>query len=244
VRGDQRRRARGNALNQPSVPPRPAISVLLLGLAASAQGQMAASLGIESNDRVRGVSLGDSRPALHLGLAWDPAGGVYAGAAVTAVRFGRPRRQAALTAYLGLARLAAPGLTWEIGTTATRYGTDSQYDLVEAYAGLIGARWAARAYVSPSYYGSGVRTLYLELNGSLPLPGRLRLFGHLGRLARVGGGPQDGAGRVRMDRRVGIGAIFEACDVQLARVAADRGADLPPYGASRGTWVLGATAAF
>jgi hypothetical protein len=89
-----------------------------------------------------------------------------------------------------------------------------------------------------------VRTLYLELNGGLPLQGPWRLFGHLGRLARVGGGPQDAAGRVRLDGRIGIGAAFEACDLQLARVAADRGADLPPYGASRATWVVGASVAF
>ena len=227
------------------MPLRFASAVLLLGLAASARGQTAASLAAESDNRFRGVSLSDAKPDLRLSVAFDHASGWYAGASVTAVKFDSRRRQAALFGYVGYARRAVSGLAWEIGATAARFGDTAHYDYGEMFAGLIAERWNARAYFSPSYFGSGARTAYVELNCGLPLNRELRLFGHLGALAKLSGASADDSRRVRLDARVGIGAAIDPFELQLAWVAGGRGGIYPvPYGSPRDAWVLSAVAYF
>ena len=237
----------------PAVLARAASAALLLGLAASAWGQTSASLTAESDYRFRGVSLSDARPALHLSLAYDHASGWYAGASIGAVELDSRQRQAALLGYFGFARRAAAGLAWEIGASAAHFGDDSGYDYAEVFAGVIGERWNVRAYFSPSYFGSGTRTIYAELNGGLPLSlllSRLlnrppRLFSHVGALAQLGGGAPDDSQRVRFDARVGLSASLDASELQLAWVSGGRGGLYPiAHVHQRNAWVLSATYLF
>lgn len=245
VLGDQCRGASRFALTCPPLLLRFASAVLLLGLAASACGQTAASLAAESDNRFRGVSLSNAKPDLRLSLAYDHASGWYAGASVTTVEFDSQRRHAALFGYVGYARRAQSDLAWEIGATAARFGATARYDYGEVFVGLIAQRWNARAYFSPSYFGSGTRTAYAELNCGLPLNRQLRLFGHLGALAELGGTSADDSRRVRVDARIGIAAVIDPFELQLAWVAGGRSGIYPiPYGPPRDAWVLSAVAYF
>ena len=226
--------------------PRTAAALVLAGLAASAWGQTAASITAESDYRFRGVSLSNLKPDVRLNLAYDDASGWYAGASATTVQLDSRQRQAALFVYGGVARRALPGLAWEVGATAAHLGDNTHYDYAELFAGVIAQRWNARAYVSPSYFGSGARTLYTELNGGLPLAPPLRLFGHLGALWRLGGGPPDESHqRARFDTRVGVSAGVDAVEFQLAWVHGDRAGIYPvAYGRQRSAWVLSAASVF
>ncbi|HJW12985.1 MAG TPA: TorF family putative porin [Albitalea sp.] len=221
---------------------RVAALALLAGMATSASAQTAASVTVESDYRFRGVSLSNLKPDLRVNLAHDDASGWYAGASGTRVQLDSQQRQAALFVYGGFARRALPGLAWEIGATAAHLGDGSRYDYGELFGGVIGQRWNARAYVSPSYFGSGTRTLYAELNGGLPLVPPLRLFGHVGALWRLSGGPSDDASRrARSDVRVGLAAGVDAVELQLAWVRGDRSGLYPiAYGRQRSAWVLSA----
>ena len=224
-------------------------ALVLLWVAASAWGQVSASLAAESDYRWRGVSLSNAQPDLHLNLAYDHPSGWYAGASIGAVEFDSRPRQAALLGYFGYARRVAPGLACEIGLSATRFGVNSPYDYTEVLIGLIREHWNTRAYFSPSYLGSGTRTVYAELNGGWPLSllssqllhRPVRLFSHVGALTRLDGGTSEDPHRVRFDARVGLGVNLEGSELQLAWVGGGNKDFYPvEYGRRRNSWVLSA----
>ncbi len=221
----------------------------LLWMAASAWGQVSASLAAESDYRWRGVSLSNARPDLHLNLAYDHSSGWYAGASIGAVEFDSPPRQVALLGYFGYARRVAPGLACEIGLSAAHFGVNSPNDYAEVLIGLIREHWNLRAYFSPSYLGSGTRTVYAELNGGWPLSllsselghRPVRLVSHVGALTRLDGGTSEDSHRVRFDARLGLSVNLEDSEFQLAWVGGGSNDFYPlEYGRRRNAWVLSA----
>jgi uncharacterized protein (TIGR02001 family) len=227
------------------VAPQAGLAVVLLGLAGSAFGQAVVSLTVESDFIFRGVSLSDGKPDASLSVDYDGASGWYAGGTVTAAEFDYGTRQAALLAYVGFARRTASGLAWEVGATGAHFAADSRYDYGEAFAGLIAQSWNARVYLSPSYFGSGVRTLYAELNGAAPLAGSWRLFAHVGALAPMSGGEPSDSQRVRLDARLGVSTTIGPAELRLAWVGATRRGFYPTsYADPRSALVLSAACFF
>jgi len=221
------------------------LAVLLLGLAGSACGQTALSLTAESDFIFRGISLSDAKPDASLNLDYDSASGWYAGALATAVEFDPGQRRAALFGYAGYAQRTTAGPAWEIGVTAAHFAGDSGYDYGEAYAGLLGQGWNARVYLSPSYFGSGVTTLYAEVNAATSLSPAWSLFGHVGALAPAGGGEPTDSRRSRWDARLGVSVTIGPAQLRLAWVGATRGGVYPTSYADPGsTLVLSATCFF
>ena len=221
------------------------LAVLLLGLAGSACGQTALSLTAESDFIFRGISLSDGKPAASLNLDYDSASGWYAGALATAVEFDPSQRHATLFGYAGYARRTPAGPAWEIGVTAAHFAGDSSYDYGEAYAGLLGQGWNVRLYLSPSYFGSGARTIYAEVNRTEPLSPAWRLFGHLGALAAAGGGEPTDSRRARWDARLGVSVTIGPAQLRLAWVGATRGGVYPTsYADPVNTLVLSAACFF
>ena len=155
----------------------------------------------------------------------------------------RDQRYRLLTGYLGYASRGARGLGWEVGATASHLIGDARYDYAEAYVGLIAERWNLRIYYAPDYFGRRVQTVYAELDASVALRPRLRLFSHLGALTTVGGQPAVGTRGVRGDARLGVGLAIDPVDLQLAWVGASRGGPAV-FGTRRGAWVLSVSAAF
>lgn len=186
------------------------------------------------------MSLSGEDPTLHVSVSFDNPRGWYAGASLVAVKLEPGSRRAGLTTYVGFARRNAGGWGWEGGAALSRFSGPSHYDYAEAFAGILAERWNARLYFAPDYFGRGVRTLYAEFNGALPLSSTLRAFAHLGILTPLSGATPDGDRRTRCDLRTGIGWRMRDIDLQLAWVGATGG---DPYAATyqrRRTVVLSA----
>lgn len=224
---------------------RTGLAALLLGLAGSASGQMTVNVTAESDFIFRGASLSDGKPDASLNLDYDNAGGWYAGGSATAVDFDSGQAQAALFVYGGLAQRVPSGLAWEMGVTVAAFANDAHYDYAEAFGGLIGQGWNARVYLSPSYFGSGVHTVYAEFNGSMPLSGVWQLFAHVGALAPIGGDQASDSRRAGFDARLGLRTAIGPAELRLAWVGASRGSIYPPsYALQRSALVLSAACFF
>jgi uncharacterized protein (TIGR02001 family) len=160
-----------------------AFCLAALLVARAAWAQTSADLTLVSEYAIRGVSLG-THPALQLRVDHDADGGWYAGAfASPATLYGRQLGQ--LIVYGGRALPLASGLSWDAGISRTIFSRDHRYDYHEFYAGLALERVSARLVYAPVYYGAG-RTMYLDLNGGIPLGERLVLALHAGLLHPFG----------------------------------------------------------
>ncbi len=226
----------------PTPPLRPwpfACLLTLLPLTAAAQGHWSGSLVAATDERFRGRSLTGEKPALRATAAWDHASGAYAGASLSNVRFG-DHASAALVAYGGASGAIDTRLRWDAGLTASVYPGEREYDYAEAYLGASAEHWTLRLAAGPSYYGSGVATLYLEAGVGLPLADDWQLQLHAGALRR-----QDGTDGTRVDARVALGWDAAGAQWQLAAIALRRGGPFPaPAGEHRQRWVASVTLPF
>jgi uncharacterized protein (TIGR02001 family) len=191
--------------------------VLLFGLfapMAHAEGQMSFSAAVDSDDRLRGVSLSHGRPDVRLDFGYDHPTGLYAGASLAAAS-GRARPEALIhyTAYAGWVSQPRAGLSWEGGLSHTHIGDRDRYDYDEIYAGLITSGVSARLSYSPRYYGHDVQTLYADLSGAKQISRHVRLFAHAGWLTRVSGAWRL---RRRYDVSAGIATTIDACELRLS----------------------------
>ena len=218
----------------------------LLLASGATQAQFGGSVGIESDNRFRGVSLTDGRPDVRLSVGYDHASGVFAGASATHVEFARGRHALQLLGYAGYATRVTPGLGAEVGVTSSTFGGHTRYDYSEVFAGVSNERWSMRAYYAPRYFGFDQATIYIELGANTALGSRLRAFGHAGALTTLGGAAGEEGRRTRGDLRVGLGfSAAAAVDLQLAWVTATRGGPyVVEYATRRSTLVLSAVASF
>jgi len=219
-----------------------ALCAVLLPVAAASRAQTSGSIVMTSDYRYRGVSLSGERPALRLTAAQDTPDGWYVGASLASVVFDPPQRQWQTLVYGGRATRLSESLGAEGGVLRVHFTAGSRSDYHEWFAGLSGERWSARLYLAPSYFGSGVRTAYAELNAGMPLRPHVMLSAHLGALARIGGAI-DGE-RTHLDARAGIGWLHSHWQVQLDGVTGSRAGIYPVRYGREGAAVLSATYAF
>lgn len=220
-----------------------ALSAAVLSVPTGARAQLVVSGTVESQYRVRGVSLTNGEPDARIGLSYDHSSGVYAGASLIAGQTVRDGIQPlGYLAYVGFARQLWSGLDWDVGL-ATSHITidvpahqtvvsggavvyDQEYtrhyraDYSEAYAGLALRNVSARFYVSPDYLGQGLRTAYLDVTGGIQPKTWLRLSAHAGVLTPLGGWVGPDSGRERYDLRAGAALEFHHAEVGLAVTAA------------------------
>jgi uncharacterized protein (TIGR02001 family) len=150
-----------------------------LAVAPATLAQTSADLSVVSEYAMRGVSLGRN-PAVQLRVDHDFDGGWYAGTFATPIDL-YGRGQGLLIVYGGRALPLTTRLSWDAGVTRTIYLRNHEVDYHEFYAGLTYDRVNARLSYSPAYYGGG-RTVYLDLNGGIPLGERVALALHAGLL--------------------------------------------------------------
>ena len=198
----------------------PTLVILLALLAASpARAQFAGRVSLMSDDRFRGRSLSQGRPALSLDLSYDAAGG-YAGVTATGVDTAHSGVEwLGGQVYAGYVRTLAPGRALDLGLTHSSYseyyGRGGGAAYTEAYFGLIAEHVSSHLYYSPDYFGHGAATLYGEVDGVISPAPRWRATAHLGLLERVGGRP----GAIRggeYDWRLGLGTTVRGFEAQLA----------------------------
>ena len=216
-------------------------ALAVLALPAGARAEWGGSVVLESDARFRGISLTDERPAAHVTLGYDHAGGGYAGASLGNVAFEGRGEYPALLGYAGITGAVGAGWRWDAGATYWHVAGLSRYDYGEAYAGVLGERWSARLSLSPDYYGGGARTAYAELDAGWPLAAGWRVAAHVGVLRRVDVG---GAG-ARADGRLAAAVQLGAVEVQLAWVGVTSvGPYVASYDQRRSTLVASAAFAF
>jgi len=212
-------------------------------LCGAAQAQWSGSVGIDSDYRFRGVSLGASKPAVRFAVNHDAPGGWYGGASATESKVSPSGSYAQLLGYVGRVTPLA-GAALDLGATGSAFFGDSRRDFGEAYAGLIFQGGSVRANYSPSYFGGHQQTLYLQANSQLPLRSGWRLLGHLGALVPLTTSRSvlPHTSRVRADLLAGVGWSANELELTLAWTGATSGGPPPASQAMRrGGWVLGAT---
>jgi uncharacterized protein (TIGR02001 family) len=225
------------------------LGAIVLGLPClaptGAAAQVAGSVAIDSDDRLRGVSLSDGRPTLSLSLSYDHPSGVFAGVTGVAVetRHAGPR-PLGYVAYLGYAGRLASGGTWDVGVTngqaTVRADRIYSANYSELYAGFTNGDLSAHIYYSPDYLNEA-STIYVDLNSSIRLSSRWRLFGHVGMLNSLRPPSPYEGGRARFDLRAGIAREFKRSELRLAWTTTAPAPYFPPGDRQRrNALVLGA----
>ncbi|HXU99578.1 MAG TPA: TorF family putative porin [Caulobacteraceae bacterium] len=218
--------------------------------AGACRAQVAASVAIDSDDRLRGISLSDGRPVANLNLSWDSPSGIYVGASAGAVATGRDGlRWLGDTVLVGYARRFGAGASWDVGVSnslvADYAGGAKRIDYSELYGGLTAKGLSAHLYYSPSYLGSGAQTLYAEVNGAVRPATAWRLFAHAGVLTSLGGANVAYAGHTRYDARAGVARAFGGFELSLAATTTTPGIEFPEgHAQSRTALILSAAYAF
>lgn len=188
---------------------------------------------METDYRVQGFDLTDGHLDGQFNVTYDSASGIYGGAsAIFGETAGGGVHPLAYLGDIGFAKRMASDVNWDVGLSdaqlalyvpatrpapgATVYSNYSKvymhrYDLdyAEVYGGVSTAHLSAHLYISPDYLGQDLRTAYLDVDGAIRPLEHLRLFGHLGALAPLGGASAlPGAHQGRLD--VSAGAAWEA----------------------------------
>lgn len=186
----------------------------LLLFAGHVRAQANASVAVVSDDRYRGVSLSDGRPAVQASVGFDAADGAYLGAFASSARLDR-RDALRWIAYGGRAGRFADGVGWDVGVQYSGVAGLPEYGYPELYAGLAGERLGARVAYARHYFGDAGGAWYVSFDAQQPLSSHFRLTGHAGWLRPVG----DPAAAPAFDARLGVGLHVGAFDIELARTA-------------------------
>lgn len=191
-------------------PPRLRICLaLILGIAASApaSAQVAATVAIDSDYRVRGYSLTDDHAALSVQVSYDDPSGAYASLSGL-TRLGNDTRFLGLIANAGYAKRISHRITLDAGLLRSQIGAavpgSRGFKYTEVYAGAYAGPLTGRIYYSPDYRTGSQSTLYGELEaGFEPLP-KWRLSGHVGLLTYLTSSLFYPAGDTHHDWRVSV----------------------------------------
>lgn len=203
---------------------------------------------MQSDYRLRGVSVSDLRPTLGLTLGDDFANGVFLGGSVIGqdTTHDGPRMLGHME-YLGFAARRSDGVAWDVGvdnqdlSVHTRPSIRVRYS--EVYFGVSNGDISSRLYVSPNYLRPGLSAAYLELNRVWRFERDWRLAGHLGVFQPLAGTSGTTVRRTRLDARFDLVRRLGAAELNLGVTAASPAA-LPEPRRSRPGLVLGATAFF
>ena len=166
---------------------RGAIVALLLAFvgATPALAQVAGSVGLDSDYRLRGYSLTDDHPAASAQVSYDDPSGVYF-SVLGLAELGRDTRFLGVVGNAGYAKRLNSHVTIDAGVLRSQIraapGQSLGFDYTEAYAGASAGPLTGRIFYSPDYRTGSQSTLYGELEaGFAPLPD-WRLAGHVGLL--------------------------------------------------------------
>lgn len=199
----------------------PILGLILAALAPAAHAQVTTSLSLESDYRVRGVSLTDRRPALSLTVDYDHPGGAYVGGSLIASDSERGRFEPlANVEYVGFAHRAEAGLSWDVGVRNQNVsvwggGRHRRLQYGEVYFGLSHDDITARAHYSPSAFNTAPASLYVEVDAALRRTENWRLLGHVGVFTPLERLPGPGGRGERYDLRLGVAREFERGELRL-----------------------------
>lgn len=155
-----------------------------------------------SDERYRGLSLSEHRPAWRASLNVDHDSGLYGGAqASTDVSLASRNRRYRL--YGGFAQaFSGASLSWEAGLQGYRNEPGQEYrpySFLEPYLGLHGQGWHLRWTHADRYLGMPLSAHYAEINAARGLGAGWTLQGHAGVLHLSGPPPANHDTRMPRD---------------------------------------------
>ena len=180
--------------------------------AEPAGAQLAGSVGLDSDYRLRGYSLTNHHPALSGQLSYDdPSGGYASLSGLTEI--GHDTRFLGVIANAGYAKRISRHVTLDAGVLRSQIRAAvpgaAGFKYTEVYAGAYVGPVTGRIYYSPDYRTRSQSTLYGELEaGFEPVP-KWRLSGHVGLLTYLNSsilyraGDSDRDWRVSVSRQLG-----------------------------------------
>jgi len=190
-----------------------------------AHAQLALSTSVTSDYRYRGLAPGSDQPALSVNVAYDtPAAGRfdgYFGGAVTVGQFpGAGPQIFEHTESIGIAGAAGQSASWDFGLSNTVLSDDGaqvvrNYD-PEIYAGLRTHFISYYIRYSPHYFHNGVGALYAEIDGSVAVTKRWRLFAHAGVVTPFAAGVAYYPTYEQYDTRVGVSTLLMGMQLSAA----------------------------
>ena len=202
-----------------------ALALMALVVAGVANAQVSTSLTLQSDYRVRGVSLTDKRPVLSGALGYDSPSGFYAGGSLIAQDTADQGAQLlGHIEYFGFAFDRGSQLAWEVGIDNQNFklGGPNSFRLkyTEVYVGVTRKDFSARIYYSPNYINSDWSAVYLSLDGALRPADNWRVSGHVGVFKRLN---DTGDLRARADLQLGLTREFTGGEIQVSGIVAAPG---------------------
>jgi len=211
------------------------LAILLLALAVGVHAQVSGTLRMDSDRRVRGVSLSDRRPAAELTLnddfSIDEARAGFAGLFVSSARFAaEDTDRVEASAYGGASTRMGP-VSVDAGVQGITFTGARSYAYSEAFLGLTGRREGIRFFYSADYFHRHAHTLYTQAFAQQSLGPRWTAFLQAGALDILAADhPLNGA-RLQLDSRIGVSLREGRYGAQLSWVSIYRGVRAYPYGA-------------
>lgn len=197
----------------------PLAPALLLFIPAPASAQLAGSLGLDSDYRLRGYSLTDNDPALSAQVTYDHSSGLYFSLSALA-ELGHGTRLLGVIGNAGYAKRLSEHVTVEGGVIRSQIRSASQYDAgykyTEAYAGAFVGPVSGRIYYSPDYRFAGRSTLYGELEAGFEPSPNWRVSGHVGMLTYLNSSYFYHSGETQRDWRLGLARELGRLEIHAA----------------------------
>jgi uncharacterized protein (TIGR02001 family) len=203
--------------------------VASLAVATPARAQVAGSVDLQTDYRVRGYSLSAGHPTAAARIGYDDASGFYLNALAIGEWSGDHPRFLGVQGNIGYAKRLTRTLTIDGGVLRTDYRPDYPFrrerGYTEFYAGLSGGGISGHVYVSPAYYRPGITTVYGELQGTIEPIAKWRLGAHVGLLNYVAT-PPGYRGRTHWyDWRLSLTRQIRAIELQAALSGGGPGQD-------------------
>jgi uncharacterized protein (TIGR02001 family) len=200
-----------------------ATAAALLGAQAIQAAELAVTPAVVSDYDFRGVTQTAMDPAFQLGATYSLDNGIYL--------FGWGSNldddsypDADLEVDLGFGYAGGDAETsvgYDFGVTFYQYPGESDFNYEEIYAGLSKNWFSGKLWYSPEWPGSNDSAMYLEGNGTFPLPQDFSFVAHLGYSF---GDYWENRDIEYFDYAVGLAKSFGHADVALKYID---GSDLP-----------------
>jgi hypothetical protein len=228
-----------------------------LAAAAGARAQVSGVIGVDSQNRYRGLATDDVGAVLHASVMADTPAYLYAGlSGIWRLHDGALANADAILGFSGrfsdieTLRSIDAAWGWDIGVHRRHYGENTDYDFSELMAGLLGPGFSARVWWSPSYFGQPYTSLYGEVNAAHEFGEHWRVFAHVGVLRYGTFSPPwpGGTNRVpgRTDGLAGGAYVTGPWELRVARdglLAGEPFPGTPPSQRGPG-WIVSASYAF
>jgi uncharacterized protein (TIGR02001 family) len=193
--------------------------VLAFLLAEPAAAQLAASVSIDSDYRLRGYSLSDDHPVASAQATYDDRSGLYF--SLSALNeLGHGSRFLGVIGNAGYARRLNEHVTIDAGVLRTQIRSGLRYapgyKYTEVYAGAYVGPFVGRVYYSPDYRTAGRSTLYGELEAGFEPAPKWRLSAHVGILTYLNSKGFYQSGDTHRDWRIGLSRQFGRLEIHSA----------------------------